>query len=339
MMSRLLPAVLLLLVGACDPCTGPGSCVAPQVRYEGILTQGIGLGREGPPAAGVQVKFVPTGGIELREDTLFGTSDGEGRFTIEGDAEGTGVVTGDLIIYPPQPIAPVRVSGVRMTTSRGVGDLRRLGEWRIPFPYLAYQFHLYYRANGEPARGIEVEFRRTGGIPIEPDSVRMTVDERGYVILRPEIGAQGIVTGDLTVYPLPPRQPFTVRGLRMATVTEERFDSVFHIGIGQRLPYAAILVWANTGAGIEGATLEFRRTGGVPIFPEKFVAKSDRFGTVQINPTPLAPGEVRGDIVITPPAPGVPVTLTDVRLATVEDDRATMLLGYWGVPVKAEPAP
>ena len=285
------------------------------------------------------MKFVPTGGIELREDTLFGTSDGEGRFTIEGDAEGTGVVTGDLIIYPPQPIAPVRVSGVRMATSRGVGDLRRLGEWRIPFPYLAYQFHLYYRANGEPARGIEVEFRRTGGIPIEPDSVRLTVDERGYVILRPEIGAQGVVTGDLTVYPLPPRQPFTVRGLRLATVTEERFDSVFHIGIGQRLPYAAILVWANTGAGIEGATLEFRRTGGVPIFPEKFVAKSDRFGTVQINPTPLAPGEVRGDIVVTPPAPGVPVTLTDVRLATVEDDRATMLLGYWGVPVKAEPAP
>jgi hypothetical protein len=339
MMSRLLPAVLLLLMGACDPCSGLGSCVAPQVRYEGILTRGIGLGREGPPAAGVKVKFVPTGGISLREDTLFGSSDEEGRFTLEGEAEGEGVVTGELIIYPPTPIAPVRIGGVRMATSRGVGDLRRLGEWRIPFPYLAYQFHVYYRANGEPARGIEVEFRRTSGIPIQPESFRTTVDERGYVIVRPEIGAQGVLIGDLTVNPLPPRQPFTVRGLRLATVTEERFDSVFQIGIGQRLPYSAIVVWANTGAGIEGATVEFRRTGGVPIFPEKFVAKSDRFGTVQLNPTPLAPGEVRGDVVITPPAPGVAITLPDVRLATVEDDRATMLLGYWGVPVKAVQGP
>ena len=339
MMPRLLPVVLLLLFGACDPCTGLGSCVAPQVRYQGVLTQGIGLGREGPPAAGIKVKFVPTGGIGLREDTLFASSDSEGRFTVEGEAEGEGVVTGELIIYPPEPITPVLVRGVRMATSRGVGDLHRLGEWRIPFPYLAYQFHLYYRANGEPARGIEVEFQRTGGIPIRPESLRTTVDERGYVILRPEIGAQGILTGDLTVYPLPPRQPFTVRGLRLATVTEERFDSVFHIGIGQRLPYSAIVVWANTGVGIDGATVEFRRTGGVPIFPEKFVAKSDRFGTVQLNPTPLAAGEVRGDVVITPPAPGLPVTLPDVRLTTVEDDRAPMLLGYWGVPVRAEQGP
>ena len=326
-------------MGACDPCTGPGSCVAPQVRYEGILTRGVGLGRQGPPADGIKVKFVPTGGNRLREDTLFATSNSDGRFILEGEAEGEGVTTGELIIYPPAPIAPVRIGGLRMATSRGVGDLHGLGEWRIPFPYLAYQFHVYYRANGEPARGIEVEFRRTGGIPIKPDSARMTVDERGYVILRPDIGAQGTLTGDLTVYPLPPRQPFTVRGLRLATVTEERHDSVFQIGIGQRLPYSAIVVWANTGQGIEGATVEFRRTGGVPIFPERFVAKSDRFGTVQLNPTPLAPGEVRGDVVITPPAPGVPVTLTDVRLTTVEDDRAPMLLGYWGVPVKAEGAP
>jgi hypothetical protein len=220
-----------------------------------------------------------------------------------------------------------------MRTTRASGDLHRLGEWRIPFPYLGYQFHVFYRADGKPARGIEVEFRRTGGIGIDPDSIRLKVDPRGFVILRPEIDAQGTVTGDLTVYPLPPHKPFTVRGLAMRTVTEERFDSIFDIGIGQRLPYTSILVWEDSGEPVAGARVEFRRTGGVPIFPETFVATSDEFGTVQLNPVPLAAGELVGEVVITPPVPGRRTTISGVRLATVEDQRAPMLLGYWGVRV------
>ena len=331
MIRRLLPLALLLLGGACDPCTGIGSCVAPQVRYDGIVRRGQGVGRPLLPAEGLVVKFVPTGGVALRSDTVEGRTDSEGRFRLEADAAASGTVTGDLLIYPPAPLPPERFEGLTMHTSRGAGDLRRLGEWQVPYPHVGYQFRLFYHSNGAPARGVEVVFRRTGGVALSPDTFRTVTDPRGYVIYVPDVRENGIAVGDLTVYPIPPHRPFTVNAIRLRTVTEARFDSVFNIGIGDRLPYSAIIVWADTGEGIEGVQVEFRRTGGIPLANSVYSSVTDRFGTAAITPVPLGSGTVRGDLVITPPAPGVPVVVRDVVLKTETDDRPLQLLGFFGV--------
>jgi hypothetical protein len=331
MLRAILP-LLLLVTAACDPCAGVGTCSVPQVRYEGILNK---LFANPPgPAEGIRVKFVRTAGVEIEADSLVGRSDAEGRFRLEGRTRGEGEVSGNLWIYPPDTIAPVRVEGVRMLTSRVPGDLRRLGEWKVPYPHFSYQGVLYYRATGRPATGIEVKFRRTGGIPLDSDTFRVVSDQFGHFNLRPKTSIPGEVTGEITIFLLPPYKPYTIKELKLTTFLEPRPDSLIRIGIGSRLPYSAILVWENNGQGVGGVEVVFQRTDGVLISPERFVTSTDQHGTVHLNPAPLTSGEVVGDVYVRPPPPGRAFVIRDLRLKTVDDDRAHELLGYWGVPIE-----
>ncbi len=330
MLKPILPIVLCFLA-ACDPCSGLGSCGAPRVRYEGTLSQAFG---SRGPASGIAVRFVRTGGVMLDVDTVRGRSDEDGRFLLEAEARSEGEVVGDLLISPPAPLETVRIPGIRLVTSRASGELRTLADLPIPFPHFAHQARVFYRATGQPAVGVEVEFRRTGGITVEPDTFRLTVDERGFVILRPRTREFGELIGELVVYPLPPHRQFTVRGVRLTTRTTEQSAPIVQIGIGARLPYAAIVVSAADGKGVAGVVLEFRRTSGIPISPDPFVfSSSDASGTLFLDPAPLESGEVRGDVTLRPPPPYETVVLRDVRLQTTEDDRAYQLLGYFSVPL------
>lgn len=291
----------------------------------------MGVGREPIPAESIPVAFIRTGGVELDQDTLRTTTDAEGKFILTMPAGSGGEVAGDLVFTPPAPIPAMRVSAVHLRTTRAAGNLYDLGRWKIDYPYLGYQIFLHYRAIGKPAVGLEAVFRQTSGIPITPDTLRMVSDARGYLILRPEVSTVGTVTGDLTVNLLPPRAPLVLHDLKLSTFQEERYDSVISVGIGLRLPYSAIIVSATTGKPVGGAEVEFERTGGVRIYPERFVARSDEYGTVHLDPIPLEAGELQGNFIVRPPAPGEPLVIRDVRLPTVEDDRIYELLGYWGV--------
>jgi hypothetical protein len=291
----------------------------------------VGVGREPLPAESIPVAFIRTGGVELDQDTLRATTDADGKFVLTMPAGSGGEVVGDLVFTPPTPIPAMRVPDVHMRTTRAAGDLYELGKWKIDYPYIGYQIFLHYRATGKPAAGLEAVFRKTSGISTTPDTLRMVSDARGYLILRPEVSAVGTVTGDLTVNLLPPRAPLVLRDLRLSTFQEERYDSVISVGIGLRLPYSAIIVSAATGSAVAGAEVEFERTGGIQIYPEHFVARSDEYGTVHLDPVPLEAGELRGNFIVRPPAPGEPLVIRDVRLPTVEDDRIYELLGYWGV--------
>lgn len=326
----------LLLLAACDPCSGLGACEAPQVRYAGTVSKRF----PGGPAEGVRVEFARTGGVELEPGALEGRADAAGEFILQGRARAEGEVVGTLSFFPPEPIPPVRIEGVRLATSRAPGELRKLGDWKVPYPYLNYQVELRHLATGKPAAGVEVEFRRTGGIPVYPDTFRVTADERGFVLLRPRTSMVGEVVGELEVFPLPPYRAFTVPSVRLATFVEEGQTSVLKVRVGSHLPYWISLVWKETGQGvekgrgIEGAEVEFRRTGGILIFPERYTSRSDRFGTAGLHPVPLSSGEVVGDVVIRPPPPGRDTTVTGVRLKTYEQEYVHWL-GWWEVPLAA----
>ena len=330
-LRRLLPLVLLA-TGACDPCTGLGSCAGARIRYEGQLVRGTGPGADPVVAASIPVEFIRTGGVSLDSDTVRTTTDSEGNFILQTGAASSGEVVGELLFHSPEPIPAMRVTYVRMLTTRAPGDLHRLGVWKIRYPYLGYQFFLHYRATNAPAVGLEVTFRRTSGIPITPDPIRVVTDERGYAVLRPFTSVVGEVKGDLTVNLLPPRAPLVLHDLTLRTFQEERYDSVQSVGIGSRLPYSAIVVAASDGHGLADVEVEFERTGGVQIYPEHFVSKTNDFGTVYLNPVPLETGELRGNVIIRPPAPGEEVIIRDLHLPTVEDERTIELLGYWSVP-------
>jgi 5-hydroxyisourate hydrolase-like protein (transthyretin family) len=328
-MFHLLLVLLAMLVAACDPCSGIGQCAAPQVRYDGELTRGY----PGGPADGVRVEFVRTGGVALEADVLGTETDRDGWFRLQGPARGEGEVVGELRFHPPAPLPPVRIEGVRLTTTRAAGEAMFAGTWSIPFPHLPYEAHFYHRASGLPAAGIEIEFRRTGGIRVEPDTFRVTTNPWGHVKLRPLTREVGELTGELIVHPLPPYRPYTIPGLRMSTFTTPRTDStLLQAGIGPHLPYAGVLVWAATGQPAAGVELEFRRTGGVPIHPDPFVTVSDAFGTFHVNPAPLALGAVEGELIVLSPEARAGYVLRHLRLAVHELDLAIQNMGPFALP-------
>lgn len=330
MMLRRFSLFLFVLVAACDPCSGVGVCASPQVRYTGIVTTLF----PDYPARDVRVEFVRKGGVALDDATLSAVSDSAGVFVLQSAAREEGAVVGDLVFHPPPPIAPVTVSDVKMTTSRAPGELRRLGTWMVQYPFFAYKGLLFHRNNGQPpARGVEVEFRRTGGIPIYPDTFVSLSDSLGRFDLRPKTTVMGEVTGDVTVRLLPPYQPYTVRGIRLSTFTIPRIDSLIPFPIGYGLPYSALLTWGEGGAPAAGVTVEFRRTGGVRIYPDPYVTTTDAFGTVRLSPAPLERGELVGDLVARLPEPrGSTVILHGMRLPTVEDSRPTQFVGFFPIP-------
>lgn len=330
-MFRKLFPLLLMALAACDPCTGLGSCDTAQIRYQGFLRRGIGFPQG--PAEGVMVRFVRTSGVKLASDTLVARSDSTGRFMFESQAQEEGQVMGDLLVYPPGPIAPVRKQ-VRMATTRAPGEVLQLGEVKVAYPFFGYEIKLVFGATQSPVEGVEARFRRTGGIRIDPDTFTTVSDASGTLFLRPRASTYGDVIGELTIYPPPPHKEIRFPDFTMRTFVTDRPDSTVTLQLGSRLPYSIIFVWSDTGKGVEGVEVEFVRTGGIPISPARFVTRSDRFGTVHVDPAPLRSGEVVGDLVVRPPAPGRGYTVHDFRLTTVDDNRSYVLLGYWGIPVE-----
>lgn len=321
--------LLLALTAACDPCAGIGACVAPQVRYVGSVTTLF----PDIPAREVRVEFVRRGGVEMEEGVLTAVSDSAGRFVLEGRAREEGTVTGDLTFHPPTPIRPVTITGVQMETARAAGEIRRLGTWSVEYPFFSYRGLLFHRNNGQPpAKGIEVEFRRTGGIPIEPDTFTVRTDEGGFFSLRPRTTVVGEVVGDLVVRLLPPFQPYVVRGIRLSTFTIPRNDSIIQVGVGFGLPYSVLLSW-STGGPAAGIPIEVRRKGGIRVHQEVYRTATDAHGTVLLNPVPLERGELIADVVAILPAPrGEHVILRDLRLRTLEEDPRIWFLGFFSVP-------
>jgi 5-hydroxyisourate hydrolase-like protein (transthyretin family) len=328
-MFRFLILLVPLFAAACDPCGGIGLCGAPQVRYDGELLRRYPAG----PADGIRVDFVRSGGAALESDVLTAETDRSGRFRLQGEARDEGVVVGTLRFHPPAPLEPVRIEGVRLTTTRAAGEARFAGSWSIELPHLPYEAHFYHRRSGLPAAGIEIEFRRTGGIRVEPDTFRVTTDAWGNVKLTPITREVGEVTGELIVYPLPPFRPYAIPGVKMSTFTTPRADStVVRSGIGPHLPYAGVLVWEGTGTPAAGVELEFRRTAGVSIHPDPFVTLSDGFGTFHVNPTPLELGAVEGDLVVRSLETHAGHVLRHLRLPVIEGEFPIQNMGPFTLP-------
>jgi hypothetical protein len=211
--------VLLFLAPACDPCFGTTACVAPHLAADGTLIWHL----DGSPASGVRVEFRRTGGLELSDTILVTTSDVHGRFRHETETATAGEVHGTLAFFPPEPYDhfPFYVEGVTISTTRVRGESRRLGYWGVgPLPappHLSYVGELYFRDTNARAEGVEVQFRRTGGVAVHPDtfSVVSGADGRFPLFLTPS-GA-GEVLGEIRVNAPSPYRSFTVP-LRLETL-------------------------------------------------------------------------------------------------------------------------
>jgi hypothetical protein len=330
--SLLVLLPVLLPSAGCDACTGAlGACGPAELRYEGEVR------RLYPDAAApnVRVEFTRTGGAATDERVLEAVSDNLGRFFLEGSSDDEGDVVGDLSFYPPG-LPAVHHTGVVLSATRSVGGRMYLGSWAIAYPHLPYEARFFDRITRSPLPGIEVEFRRTGGIEVEPDTFTVTTNAFGTVKLRPLTQQAGELRGELLVKPLPPHKPYLIPGIRMRTFTEARNDStIVDTGVGPHLAYSGILVWERGETPAAGVQLELRRTGGILFTPETFVTETDASGTFRINPVPLAAGILEADLVVRSPQSLRGTVVQSFRLSTVTGDGAPQFMGYFTIPGSA----
>jgi hypothetical protein len=215
----LLFPILLLVAPACDPCFGTTACVAPHLAADGTLIWHL----DGAPATGVHVEFRRVGGLSLPAEVLVATSDDAGRFRFEEETGVAGAVHGTLAFFPPEPYNhfPFYVEAVTISTTRVRGDSRRLGFWGVgPLPappHVSYVGELFYMDTGERASGVEVQFRRSGGVSVHPDTFTVVSGSDGRFPLFMTPSGPGEVVGEIHVNAPAPYRSFTTP-VRMETL-------------------------------------------------------------------------------------------------------------------------
>lgn len=227
---RLFAAAGFLALVACDPCFGTNACIEPTINAEGALIWLV----DGTAASGVLVEFRPDAS-SVETDTLRGTSNGDGIFRLTGRGRQSGQVTGTLVFHPPDPYPQFvfSVPGVRVTTTQVRGNPTYLGNWGVgpvrTDPHISYVGELFFSDTGERAVGVQVEFRRTGGIAVRPDTFTVQSNSQGRVPLFMKPQGEGEVEGELEIRSPEPYQPFTLTGVRMQTLVGK--DDIRLVGV------------------------------------------------------------------------------------------------------------
>jgi len=278
--------------------------------------------------AGVEIEFRRIGGIEVDPDTFVVHTNADGAFSLSTTPLADGVLIGDLIVRPPLPAVAETIRAVQMQTLE-TEPLVLIGAWGYGFG-LFYGSQLWLRGTGGPAVGLDVEFRRTGGIAISPEVIASRTDTAGRFPLGASANGAGEVIGDLTVRLPDPLPPTIIRGVRVATFASDEMRFLGYWGVGPSLRYLGIIRRADTDAPIADAVTEFRRTGGIAVTPALLTSRSIASGLFSLELNPLDTGEVVGSLTIRPPAPFRDTTFAGVRLRTFDSD-AQQLGGVWRI--------
>jgi hypothetical protein len=328
-----LPILLAPLgLGGCDPCSGVAACeggVATRIDYEGDLI----LRFANSPAAAIRVDFVRTGGgTLLPRDSVTVFTDSVGKFRIEGEVLDGQTVMGKLVIHQPAPLGTVVYEDLPLVPTAVATETRYMGSWRLDHPHFGSFGEVIYRNTLGRADGVEVEFRRRGGVSVEPSTFLMRTDVGGRFPLSPLPRDTGEIVFDLIFRPPPPYRPATYENQRMrALVGSNPNPFMGPYWIGPHMPYLGLLVWGDTGAGAVGVEVEFRRISGIEVEPDRYVTQSNQWANFSLGPVPRVPGSVRVELTIRPPAPYQTVVDTIV-ITTTDENTANVLYGTWAIP-------
>lgn len=328
-MKRLAAALAALTLGlcfeACGRCDGILGCSgAARMSAEGQII----VRETGAPVHGVTLDFVRTGGVELAADSVRTTTDGYGHFQLSVDASGIGEVVGDLVVRPPAPGQPYRISGLRLPTSDVRGEGVIIGRM-VVVPYIEFIGELYSRSGGQLLSGAEVTIKRTGGVAVSPDSFAITTGSDGRIYFKAQAANPGDMVADLVVTSPALGRTFRRSDVHFSATYLDRIPEVAAVWrFGTVLPYVGEVYYRGTGARSAGIQIEFQRTEGIPVDPDSFVTTTGPDGRFPFLTTPLADGELVGRLIIRPPAPEAPETLQTLHVPTVDTDQL-LLLGVW----------
>jgi hypothetical protein len=193
-------------------------------------------------------------------------------------------------------------------------------------PRLAVEGTLVEHVVGNAVRGVRVDVIRTGGEELENDSLSTVTDPNGHWSLAVGARAGGDVIVDIKVS-APGYSPYRVVGTHVATTNLRGAGHIFPAWVvNPYFAYAAELHYRTPeDTRIGGASVEFRRTGGIDYYmnsiDQVFTGRTDgsgRLALFDINVHAIGLGDLVGDLIVHLPAPLKPDTVQGVRLTATQ---------------------
>jgi hypothetical protein len=172
------------------------------------------------PVVGARVEVHRKSGILVEPEVYATQSDADGEFFINLHTSQVGVFVADVRVFPPEPQDSFIAANMVLAPTPFENHNRFLARWGVG-DHVFYTGELQWQNTNEPIAGIEVEFRRTGGLAIEPGVLRVRTGADGRFHLHPFTSGSGTVVGDLIVRPGTPQARTIASGLELASFPQD----------------------------------------------------------------------------------------------------------------------
>ena len=316
------------VVAGCDPCAGTPSCKSsPEVSY-GAQFIDHASGRE---VSGVVVEFVRDSGPPLAAPAIRSVSDDRGFFQLRAFAHGDGVVHGKLFVTPPEPYEPFVFQDFTMRTSRVRGDGLYAGRVVVN-PYLFIVGEVRDRLTGAPVRDARVTLSQLSGVDVSGPPLQFVTDGDGRFFTQLDAGDVGPISLEAVITAPGYPRSYRINVHQRTQFVDRPARDVTVLRLRPAFQYVGEVTRRGSREVLPGVTVEFRRTGGIPVSPEVVSPAVNALGLFAITPEPLVDvenGEMTGDLTITPPAPLPVEVIRGLRLIATDGDSGR-LLGRFG---------
>jgi hypothetical protein len=316
MLNRFVSLMTVVVLGAgiaaCDPCSGVASCDRPLcVSLNGRII-------DFPGERGVSGVDVA---VRVGDSTRTVRTDGDGFWQASlGVTTDDAVVSATITVTSAASPAPYVVADVMVPTSRRRGDGIDVGRWYAQ-PQLRFVGEVRARA-GVSLSGATVRVDRVGGVDGTVDGLVSRIGTDRRFIVEAPAGAVGTMLVRLTFSGPGLSRTFVQDSLPVLTMyrdTTANVQGVYSVGAG--FPYRLRVLRRGTDGGLAGATVVFRRTGGVDTELDSVRVTTDAEGYAPIDLRPTEPGTVLASVRIA--ATGVPTeTYAGLSYETADDDVA-----------------
>jgi hypothetical protein len=288
-------------------------------------------------AALAMVSFQRTGGIPIEPDRIETQADEHGRFFLAPVAKEPGTVTGLLLVRADGnlQVDTIPLSIETRFIDEAVHDVAVVNMGHA----LLWVGELYRRGTNEHQAGIQVDFKRTGGINADPAQFTTYTNDIGYFPIQPRPLGDGELVGSITVHP-PVGSPFTVPNIRIGTTPGDTVRFLGRFGYGPHAYGLLELRYRTTQSAVApGTVVTFRRISGVETSSPTYtdVVREHGFSSVDLGTNVV--GTVLADVEVKLGEPWGTDTLRNVPIRSTESDTlpfvGTYIAGRW-FPVIAQ---